>query len=115
MAIASKCKLNLLIKTTNRQTFHSPSTSPTVAVVGDLITRNIIGSKLSGDQKVKSYSFPGATIEDLADHIKPVLRKKPKHIILHVGTNNLRSDKPKTVKKKNGITNKRNQGSRPKY
>ena len=75
----------------------SPST---VAVIGDSITKSIIGSKLAADRKVKSYSFPGATIEDIGDHIKPVLRRKPKYIIVHIGTNNLRADKPKTIKKK---------------
>ena len=75
----------------------SPST---VAIIGDSITKSIIGSKLAADRKVKSYSFPGATIEDIGDHIKPVLRRKLKHIIVHIGTNNLRADKPKTIKKK---------------
>ena len=75
----------------------SPST---VAVIGDSITKSIIGSKLAANRKVKSYSFPGATIEDIGDHIKPVLRRKPKHITVHIGTNNLRADKLKTIKKK---------------
>ena len=32
--------------------------------------------------------FPGATIEDMYDYIKPPLKKCPKNIILHIGTNN---------------------------
>ena len=32
--------------------------------------------------------FPGATIEDMHDYIKPLLKKCPKNIILHIGTNN---------------------------
>jgi len=45
-------------------------------------------------------SHSGATVKDTQDYIKPMLRKKPKHVIIHVGTNNLRRDKPKEVKKK---------------
>ena len=33
-------------------------------------------------------SFPGATIEDMYDYIKPPLKKCPKNIILHIGRNN---------------------------
>jgi len=32
-------------------------------------------------------SFPGATIMDMRDHIKPLVRKKPAKIILHIATN----------------------------
>ena len=31
--------------------------------------------------------FPGATVGDMSDYIKPVLRRKPDTVILHVGTN----------------------------
>ena len=33
-------------------------------------------------------SFPGATIEDMYDYIKPLLKKCSKNITLHIGTNN---------------------------
>ena len=39
-------------------------------------------------RKVKVKSFPDATIEDMYDCIKPLLKKCPKNIILHIGTNN---------------------------
>jgi len=32
-------------------------------------------------------NHPGATTEDLIDHIKPILRKNPDVIIVHGGTN----------------------------
>ena len=32
---------------------------------------------------------PGATSEDLIDHIKPVARRKPDIVVLHIGTNDL--------------------------
>ena len=37
---------------------------------------------------VKVRSFAGATIEDMYDYLKPILKKCPDNIILHVGTNN---------------------------
>ena len=38
---------------------------------------------------VKVRVFPGSTIEDLKDYyIKPLLRKQPSKVFLHVGTNN---------------------------
>ena len=41
---------------------------------------------------VRVRSFPGATTEDILDHCKPIARKKPDIIILHLGTNNLNSN-----------------------
>ena len=35
---------------------------PDVVVIGDSITKNIIGKKLSGNQNVNAFSFSGATI-----------------------------------------------------
>ena len=43
--------------------------------------------KFDGPSKIKVRSFPGATILDMKDHIKPLIRKKPSKIILHVSTN----------------------------
>ncbi len=48
-------------------------------------------------------SFAGATIEDMGDYLKPVIRKEPESIILHVGTNDLKSLSPKQVAE--GIAN----------
>ena len=38
---------------------------------------------------VKVHSFSGATTTDMTHHLKLLFRKKPDHIILHAGTNNL--------------------------
>ena len=46
---------------------------------------------MSSTAKVKVFSFPGCTTVDMRDHIKPILRKNPHEIIIHVGTNSLRS------------------------
>ena len=37
---------------------------------------------------VKVRFFRGGTIEDMEDNIKPILKREPDYIILHVGTNN---------------------------
>ena len=71
-----------------------------VVVIGDSITKNIIGKKLSRNQNVNAFSFSGATINDMVDFAKPVIKRKPKKIILHVGTNNLKMDQPKKIKNK---------------
>ena len=42
------------------------------------------------NKKVKVATFPGCTIRDMRDRIKPILRKKPDQLIIHIGTNSLR-------------------------
>ena len=67
---------------------------PDVVVIGDSITKNIIGKKLSRNQNVNAFSFSGATIDDMVDFAKAVIKRKPKKIMIHVGTNNLKMDQP---------------------
>ncbi|XP_067030123.1 uncharacterized protein [Acropora muricata] len=62
-----------------------------VFIVGDSILKNLQGRKISRSAKVKVSSFPGCTAIDMRDHIKPTLRKNPDAIVIHVGTNSLRS------------------------
>ena len=38
-------------------------------------------------------SFSGATVQCKAEYVKPSLRDKPSHLILHVGTNDLNTSK----------------------
>ena len=73
-----------------------------MVVTVNSITINIIGKKLSRNQNVNAFSFSGATIDDMVDFAKPVIKRKPKKIILHVGTNNLKMDQPKKTKKQSG-------------
>ena len=68
------------------------------------MTKQIIGSKLSRQEKVKSYSFSGAKVEDLSDYVKPILRRNPKEVIIHVGTNNLRPNNPDTILRRKLLT-----------
>ena len=44
-------------------------------------------------EKVYIKSFPGATLECMDDYIKPTMKHDPAIILLHVGTNDLHSNK----------------------
>ena len=37
----------------------------------------------------KIRTNPGYTTEDMADHIKPIIRRKPDIILVHIGPNDL--------------------------
>ena len=66
----------------------------TVVIAGDSIVKNIIGPKMSADDSNHYYivkPFPGATVADMEDFVKPLTRRSPDKMILHVGTNDLRS------------------------
>ena len=65
--------------------------SRTIIIAGDSILKHLNAHKMSKDNnKVKVATFPGWTIRDMRDHIKPIFRKKPNQLIIHVGTNSLR-------------------------
>ena len=67
------------------------NTSHTTIIAGDSILKHLNSHKISKDnKKVKVAKFPGCTIRDIRDHIKPILRKKPDQLIIHVGTNSVR-------------------------
>ena len=58
-------------------------------IVGDSIVKSLQQHKLAKAAKhnVGVKCVPGAIYQDMNDYAKPVLRKKPNTIILHVGTN----------------------------
>ena len=61
-------------------------------IAGDSMLYNIDGSHLSTCRSsVKVRCFPGSTLDDMLDFVKPIARMKPSHLILHVGTNDLPS------------------------
>ena len=69
---------------------HRKWSKNTTLIVGDSIVSGIEENRILRQwRKVKVKSFPGATIEDMYDYIKPMLKKCPKNIVLHIGTNNL--------------------------
>ena len=71
-----------------------------VVVLGDSMTKLLNGwemvKKLEATCKVFVKTFSGATVSCMEDYMKPSLRNPPDHFILHVGTNDLGSDKSPT-------------------
>ena len=59
----------------------------TICIADNSIVLGLQPGLLSQKHKVKVKSFCGANVRDMHDNIKPILRHKPEHIILHVGTN----------------------------
>ena len=45
--------------------------------------------RMSSKRVIKVRKLPGATISDMYHYLIPLLEKKPDHVILHVGTNDV--------------------------
>ena len=61
----------------------------TILITGDSMLSNINERTLSRKYKTKIRSFPGATVSDMFDYIKPLLKKRPDKIILVIGANDI--------------------------
>ena len=87
----------------NPSTYHMAK-KKLVFIAGDSIIQHVQGWDLSrNDKHVAVKSFSGAHIADMEDYLKPLLRKEPDKINLHVGTNNIRDESPRSVAE--GIVN----------
>ena len=51
-------------------------------------------NRLNSSDRVYVKSFPGATVEDMVDYVRPTMKRCPDLIVLHAGTNNLRDEGP---------------------
>ena len=72
-----------------------------VVEAGDSIIKYVKGWELSNDEQIVSVkSFSGATVDDMGDFLKPSIRKRPDKLIIHAGTNDVRSSSPTTIAKK---------------
>ena len=60
-----------------------------VTIVGDSLLNGIDEKGLSRHHIIKVKNHPGANMEDIADHVRPVIRRKPDLLIIHAGTNDL--------------------------
>ena len=49
-----------------------------------------LNSLSNANNHVVVKSFSGATTSDMEDYLKPIVRREPEEIILHVGTNDLK-------------------------
>ena len=70
---------------------------------GDSLVKNLQGCVCLINNHVVVKSFSGATLTDMEDRIKPVIRKEPNNLFLHIGTNDLSKISPKRVAE--GIAN----------
>ena len=65
-------------------------------ILADSIIKNIKGWEISRKlQNANAYvrHFLGAKVHCMKDYLKPSLRENPDHFVLHVGTNDLDSDR----------------------
>ena len=63
-----------------------------VVIVGDSIVKNIDPRGLSKKSKTLVKRYSGARCEDMLDFVKPIAQRRPKRIIIHSGTNDVRSN-----------------------
>jgi lysophospholipase L1-like esterase len=71
-----------------------------VVIAGDSLIKNVVGASMSKTDPNHYYvvkAFPGANLSDMEDFIKPITRKSPEKIILHVGTNDLKNSPAKVI------------------
>jgi replicative superfamily II helicase len=67
-------------------------------VVVDSIIKYVKGWELSNtEQNVAVKSFSSATVEDMNDFLRPTTRRQPDKLVIHVGTNNIRSSTPQNI------------------
>ena len=68
-----------------------------ITIIGDSIIKDMKSYKmkqgLSSQDRVYIKSFPGAKIECMTDYVKPSMKYNPDVLLLHCGTNDLRSSK----------------------
>ena len=70
----------------SRDNHHWPAV--TCAIIGDSILTGMEDNRFQNiGRKVKIFDHSSATIDDLHHHIIPILKRKPDHIIINVGTN----------------------------
>ena len=71
-------------KTSNEQDNYPPGTC---VIIRDSILNGLIEENVLKQHNVRIRKFPAATVDDLNYHVHPILREKPKHTIIHIGTN----------------------------
>ena len=75
----------------NENAGSNSSTSRTAIIAGDSMVKHLNGYKMSTrNLKIQVSTFPGCSTLDMEDYLKPIIRKKPDKLVIHVGTNSLR-------------------------
>ena len=90
---------------TNENNGDSTIVKKRITIIGDSLLNNIAekGLQKNKNQRVKVRCHPGATTTDIIDHIKPEIRKKPDHMIIMAGTNDLSQVDVKTFQNLNEV------------
>ena len=94
--IKMKDKERMLNRT---NTGKNPTKKHRSVIIGDSIVKGLDQYKLSRStkQNIGARCFPGATIQDMRNYLKPILRRNPDRKILHVGTNDAKHNKAKKI------------------
>ena len=93
----------LLENQASRSTNVSDSVNPkkkVVVIAGDSMVQDIIGPKMNAKDSTHYFvvkSFSGATVSDMDDYVKPLIRRSPDKLILHIGTNDVKSSSPQKI------------------
>ena len=85
--------------TKSSQPLPSEAENKTTLVIGDSMVKDIQGRKLGKavGHRVVVKSFSGATTKAMKYYLKPNLELSPNQVILHVGTNDLKSKEPHEI------------------
>ncbi|CAB4020596.1 Hypothetical predicted protein [Paramuricea clavata] len=72
---------------------------PNIVILVDSMLKHLNPRRIQQgiDQKISIKTFPGAGVDEMTHYVKPTLQEKPKHIILHIGTNDLQTKSPDGV------------------
>ena len=71
-----------------------PTSTNITVIIGDSMTKRLQGWKIARKvcHRVVVKAFPGATTSDMEHYLRPALAKDPQRVILHVGTNDIKSN-----------------------
>lgn len=89
-----------IAKTLSQKNYsRSRATEGPITILGDSMIKMIKPTKLSRSigEKVNIKTFPGATIDDMNHYLQPTLKKEPKLVVLHVGTNDVQHKEPEEI------------------
>ena len=88
-----------IAKTPSQNCPRSRATEGPITILGDSMIKMIKPTKLSRSigEKVNIKTFPGATIDDMNHYMQPTLKKQPKLVVLHVGTNDVQRKEPEEI------------------
>ena len=94
--------LTVTRNSSDRKSKSNNNMAPETTIIRDLVVRKVFGDKLSNslnnNHHVIVHSFAGAKTQCIEDYIKPTIKLSPNQIIIHCGTNDLRSnEEPKTI------------------